>query len=72
MKISEIQYREECFDYLVNSGFIEDEAFELSEIIRKGMYRHEKKQIHKDRLSEEFVDWAKSVTYLPSIRGLQK
>ena len=66
MKIFDIKYREECFRYLVANGFTTNEAFELAEIIRKGTYRHEKKQICKERLSEQFIEWAKNVTYLPS------
>lgn len=72
MQLSDIQFREDCFDYLIENGFTGNTAFYLSEIIRKGMYRHEKKQVFKDKLSEDFIEWAKNIMYLPSIGNRTK
>lgn len=67
----DIRFREDCYDYLIQKGFKEKEAYNLMEIIRKGKYRFEKYQISSDRLSKEFYDWAKGVKYLPSRKVLK-
>ena len=66
-----IYFREDCYDYLIQKGFKEKEAYNLMEIIRKGKYRFEKYHISSDKLPEEFYNWAKGVKYLPSRKVLK-
>lgn len=63
---SNVGFREDCYDYLIESGFDKDNAYTLMEIIRKGQYRFERFQVKSDKLSEAFYEWAKTVKYLPS------
>lgn len=64
--LKKIGFREDCYDYLKEQGFKQNEAYSLMEIIRKGQYRFEKYQIQSDKLPQEFYEWAKGVKYLPS------
>ena len=62
-----IFYREDCYDYLLEKGFNYAEAFELSELIRKGRYRYcTPSIIHRNIVGVDFYEWAKGVRYLPS------
>ena len=62
-----IFYREDCYDYLLEKGFNHAEAFELSELIRKGRYSHYNPSIiHQNIVGVDFYEWAKGVRYLPS------
>lgn len=62
-----IFYREDCYDYLLKKDFNQSEAFELSEIIRKGRYSHCNPSIvHQNIVGLDFYEWAKGVRYLPS------
>lgn len=62
-----IFYREDCYDYLLEKDFNQSEAFELSEIIRKGRYsQYNPSVIHQNIVGVDFYEWAKGVRYLPS------
>ena len=69
---ADINFREDCYDYLLSKGFDENGAFELMEVIRKGQYRFEKHQITSDKLTEDFYNWARGVKYLPSRKVLKE
>ncbi len=67
-------YRELLREYLVDCGLNREEAFELSERVRKGYY-YEKGGRHPQRFShpeipKDVTDWFGKVKYLPSVRRL--
>lgn len=61
-----IFYREEVFEYLVESGYSKEAAFEIMENVRKGKYLHKKLPLAVENNHKEFCDWAAKVMFLPS------
>ena len=64
-EFNNIVFREDCYEYLIEFGMLEDKAFELSEIIRKGRFNFIKDTTEYDNFLERpFINWAKGVKYL--------
>lgn len=61
----DIIYREDCYEYLVKQGVDENEAYQITKTIRRGLCHFRGDQIPSDKLSDEFCQWAKGVKYLP-------
>ena len=66
VSFEDIWYREDCFEYLLSQDFSYKEAKRLTDIIRMGLYCYDSHQIFKDRLSDDFINWAVKTCYLTS------
>ena len=58
-----IATRDDVYDYLINNGFKKDEAFKISEIVRKGKFKEMLESLN-DRLSLYFIDKCSKISYL--------
>lgn len=69
-----IYFREDCYEYLIKSGFTKKEAYDLTTRIRKGKFNsNDFFDINKDKVPEKnFFLWAFRVRYLPSRRVIMK
>ena len=61
-------YREILTKYLCKCGIPTDEAFQISERVRKGFFY--KKEYKHYKIPQDVTDWFSSVKYLPSVRRL--
>lgn len=61
-------YREILSKYLCDCGIPTDEAFQISEKVRKGFFY--KKEYKHSKIPQDVTDWFSSVKYLPSVRRL--
>lgn len=61
-------YREILTKYLCDCGISTDEAFQISEKVRKGFFY--KKEYTYSKIPQEVTAWFSSVEYLPSVRRL--
>ena len=68
---NDIFFREDCYEYLMNSGLTKEEACHLTTRIRKGKFSSNDFQIYANKLPEkDFFLWAFRVQYLPSRRAI--
>ena len=58
-----VSTRDDVYDYLLNIGFIKEEAFNISEMVRKGKFKEISESL-KDRLSNEFINKCNNISYL--------
>lgn len=64
-QFKDIVFREDCYDYLVRRGIPKENAFKLTDIIRKGQFNSLKDITEYDNFIENsFINWAKGVKYL--------
>lgn len=68
---NDIFFREDCYEYLINSGLTKEEACHLTTHIRKGKFSSNDFQIYASKLHERgFFLWAFRVRFLPSRRAI--
>ena len=65
-QFNNIVFREDCYEYLWSIEFDKMDAYDLMQGIRKGTFSRPKFDCFRNRLSDEFVEWADGVKYLPS------
>lgn len=53
-----IYYSEDCYEYLIEHYFSEDDAKEITEVVRRGAYIYDEERIFDDDLSDAFIQWA--------------
>lgn len=58
-----VSTRDDVYDYLLNNTFIKEEAFNISEMVRKGKFKEISESL-KDRLSNEFITKCNNISYL--------
>lgn len=58
-----ISTRDDVYDYLINKKFNKEEAFDISEMVRKGKFKEISESL-KDRLSNEFINKCNNISYL--------
>ena len=61
-----IHFREDCYEYLIENGFDKMDAYDLMQGIRKGTFSRSKFDEFRERLDNNFNEWAYGVKYLPS------
>lgn len=61
-------YREILTKYLCDCGLSNEEAFQISEKVRKGFFY--KKEYKHSKIPQGVTHWFSSVKYLPSVRRL--
>lgn len=58
-----IATRDDVYDYLLNNGFKKDEAFNISEMVRKGKFKEMSESLN-DRLPSSFINICSKISYL--------
>ena len=58
-----ISTRDDVYDYLISNKFNKEEAFNISEMVRKGKFKEISESL-KDRLSNEFINKCNNISYL--------
>ncbi len=58
-----IATRDDVYDYLINNGFKKDEAFNISEMVRKGKFKEISESLN-NKLSNEFINKCNNISYL--------
>ena len=58
-----IATRDDVYDYLINNSFNKEEAFNISEMVRKGKFKEISESLN-NRLSNEFINKCNNVSYL--------
>ena len=61
-------YRELLTKYLCDCGLSKEDAFHISERVRKGFFYN--KKFEHPQIPEAVTDWFTTVKYLPSVRRL--
>lgn len=58
-----IATRDDVYDCLINNSFNEEEAFNMSEMVRKGKFKEMSESLN-NRLSNEFINKCNNISYL--------